>query len=194
MSQTETPKAEGAEERTEETRSFVRRVRTATRRKYTPEEKIRIVRQHQSQRVSRRGVAPCSPTTGTRDRCVRRRDCSGGFGSPNKRIRRSNVPDQRPRRTDRRLSAGRLAGAQGREQTEDDDCGSESRYVSCLSRFSANRAGYNIALRSRFPVTGSCRAGSLSWYVNVPAGAFRSVYYKRVLQPARGFGKLCTGF
>ena len=43
MSQTETPKAEGAEERTEETRSFVRRVRTATGRKYTPEEKIRIV-------------------------------------------------------------------------------------------------------------------------------------------------------
>ena len=29
MSQTEAPKAEGAEERTEETRSFVRRVRTA---------------------------------------------------------------------------------------------------------------------------------------------------------------------
>ena len=43
MSQTETPKAEGVEERTEETRSFVRRVRIATRRKYTPEEKIRIV-------------------------------------------------------------------------------------------------------------------------------------------------------
>ena len=43
MSQTETPKAEGAEERTEETRSSVRRVSTATRRKYTPEEKIRIV-------------------------------------------------------------------------------------------------------------------------------------------------------
>ena len=43
MSQTETPKAEGAEERTEEARSFVRRVRTATRSKYTPEEKIRIV-------------------------------------------------------------------------------------------------------------------------------------------------------
>ena len=43
MSQTETGKAEAAEERTEETRSFVRRVRTGTRRKYTPEEKIRIV-------------------------------------------------------------------------------------------------------------------------------------------------------
>ena len=43
MSQTETAKAEAADERTEETRSFVRRVRTATRRKYTPEEKFRIV-------------------------------------------------------------------------------------------------------------------------------------------------------
>ena len=43
MSQTEAAKAEAAEERTEEARSFVRRVRTATRRKYTPEEKIRIV-------------------------------------------------------------------------------------------------------------------------------------------------------
>ena len=43
MSQTETAKAEAAEERTEETRSFVRRVRTAARRKYTAEEKIRIV-------------------------------------------------------------------------------------------------------------------------------------------------------
>ena len=32
-----------AEERSEETRSFVRRVRSATRRKYSPEEKIRIV-------------------------------------------------------------------------------------------------------------------------------------------------------
>ena len=43
MSQTETAKAVAAEGRTEEARSFVRRVRTATRRKYTPEEKIRIV-------------------------------------------------------------------------------------------------------------------------------------------------------
>ena len=32
-----------AEQRTRETRSFVRQVRTATRRKYTPEEKTRIV-------------------------------------------------------------------------------------------------------------------------------------------------------
>ena len=43
MSQTEISKGEAAEERTEQTRSFVRRVRAVTRRKYTPEEKIRIV-------------------------------------------------------------------------------------------------------------------------------------------------------
>ena len=43
MSQSDSDKALAAEERTEETRSFVRRVRAATRRKYTPEEKIRIV-------------------------------------------------------------------------------------------------------------------------------------------------------
>ena len=43
MSQTETAKAVAAEERTEETRSFVQTVKAADRRKYTPEEKIRIV-------------------------------------------------------------------------------------------------------------------------------------------------------
>ena len=36
-------KTEQAEERTRETRSFIRSVRRSTRRKYTPEEKIRIV-------------------------------------------------------------------------------------------------------------------------------------------------------
>ena len=43
MTQTETAKAVAAEERAEETRSFVRTVKAAARRKYTPEEKIRIV-------------------------------------------------------------------------------------------------------------------------------------------------------
>ena len=43
MSQSDSDKALAAEERTEETRSFVIRVRTASCRKYTPEEKIRIV-------------------------------------------------------------------------------------------------------------------------------------------------------
>ena len=43
MSQSQVSKAEAAQERSEETRSFVRRVKEATRRRYTPEEKIRIV-------------------------------------------------------------------------------------------------------------------------------------------------------
>ena len=43
MVQTETGKATAADERTEATRSFVRTVKTAARRRYTPEEKIRIV-------------------------------------------------------------------------------------------------------------------------------------------------------
>ena len=43
MSQSETIKAKAAEERSEQTRTFVRTVKAATRRKYNPEEKIRIV-------------------------------------------------------------------------------------------------------------------------------------------------------
>ena len=42
MPEVEDP-ASQAEQRTQETRSFVRQVRAVTRRKYTPEEKIRIV-------------------------------------------------------------------------------------------------------------------------------------------------------
>ena len=43
MSQPDSDKAKIAERRTQETRSFMRQVRGTTRRKYTPEEKIRIV-------------------------------------------------------------------------------------------------------------------------------------------------------
>ena len=43
MSQSQISKATAAEERSEQTRSFVRTVKGATRRKYPPEEKIRIV-------------------------------------------------------------------------------------------------------------------------------------------------------
>ena len=43
MSQGDSDKALAAEERSQETKSFVRRVRSVTRRSYTPEEKIRIV-------------------------------------------------------------------------------------------------------------------------------------------------------
>ena len=43
MSQEQSTEAQQAEERTQDTRAFVRRIRTLTRRKYTPEEKIRVV-------------------------------------------------------------------------------------------------------------------------------------------------------
>ena len=66
MSQTETAKSVAAEERTEETRSFVRTVKAASRRKYTPEEKVRIVLEgfHREATVSdlcrREGIKPHS--------------------------------------------------------------------------------------------------------------------------------------
>jgi transposase len=43
MSQDNTEKTDSAESRTQQTRSFVQQVRAAARRKYTPEEKVRIV-------------------------------------------------------------------------------------------------------------------------------------------------------
>ena len=43
MSQENTDKTDAAEARTQQTRSFVQQVRVAARRKYTPEEKVRIV-------------------------------------------------------------------------------------------------------------------------------------------------------
>jgi transposase len=43
MSQGNKDKADAAEVRTQQTRSFVQQVRVAARRKYTPEEKVRIV-------------------------------------------------------------------------------------------------------------------------------------------------------
>jgi len=43
MSQENKDKADAAEARTEQTRGFMQQVRVAARRKYTPEEKVRIV-------------------------------------------------------------------------------------------------------------------------------------------------------
>ena len=43
MSQENKDKADTAEARTQQTRSFMHQARAATRRKYTPEEKVRIV-------------------------------------------------------------------------------------------------------------------------------------------------------
>ena len=43
MSQSQESKADAAQQWSEETRSFVRTVKATTRRRYTPEEKIRVV-------------------------------------------------------------------------------------------------------------------------------------------------------
>ncbi len=58
-----------AEERRQDTKRFVRQVRSATRRKYTPEEKIHIVLQGfraKSPSTSCAAVKASSPPTSTR--------------------------------------------------------------------------------------------------------------------------------
>ena len=66
MSQSEISKARAAEERSEQTRSFVRTVKAATRSKYSPEEKIRIVLEGYRREVTvndlcrREGIKPHS--------------------------------------------------------------------------------------------------------------------------------------
>ena len=73
MSQTETGKATAADERTEAARSFVRTVKAATRRKYTPEEKIRIVLEGFRREVTvsdlcrREGITPHSYYSWTKE-------------------------------------------------------------------------------------------------------------------------------
>ena len=73
MSQTITDKSQTAEARTQETRSFVRQVRSVTRRKYTPEEKIRIVLEGFRREVTvndlcrREGIKPHSYYAWTKD-------------------------------------------------------------------------------------------------------------------------------
>ena len=74
MSQLEVSKAEAAEERSEQTRSFVRTVKAAaTRRKYTPEEKVRIVLEGFRREVTvndlcrREGIKPYSYYSWTKE-------------------------------------------------------------------------------------------------------------------------------
>ena len=73
MSQLETDKALAAQGRSQETESFVRTVKAATRRKYTPEEKIRIVLEGFSREVTvndlcrREGIKPHSYYSWTKE-------------------------------------------------------------------------------------------------------------------------------
>ena len=73
MSKDSQDKADAAETRTQETRSFVQQVRLAARRKYTPEEKIRIVLEGFRREVSvrdlcrREGIKPGAYYAWTKD-------------------------------------------------------------------------------------------------------------------------------
>ena len=73
MSKDSQDKADAAETRTQETRSFVQQVRVAARRKYTPEEKIRIVLEGFRREVSvkdlcrREGIKPGAYYAWTKD-------------------------------------------------------------------------------------------------------------------------------
>jgi hypothetical protein len=60
-------KADAAEARTQETRGFIQQVRVATRRKYTPEEKVRIV------------LGGVSPRSGSQRTLPSRRYQAGGL-------------------------------------------------------------------------------------------------------------------
>ena len=73
MPQPDTDKALAAQERSQETKSFVHTVKAATRRKYTPEEKIRIVLEGFRREVTvndlcrREGVKPHSYYSWTKE-------------------------------------------------------------------------------------------------------------------------------
>jgi len=73
MSQGNQDKAEAAESRTQQTRSFVQQVRVAARRKYTPEEKVRIVLEGFRREVTvnelcrREGIKPAAYYAWTKD-------------------------------------------------------------------------------------------------------------------------------
>ena len=73
MSPSDTHKAAAAQERSRETESFVRTVKTATRRTYTPEEKIRIVLEGFRREVTvsdlcrREGIRPHSSYSWTKE-------------------------------------------------------------------------------------------------------------------------------
>jgi transposase len=73
VSQENSSKAEAAEARTQQTKGFVRQVRSAARRKYTPEEKVRIVLEGFRREVvvnelcRREGIKPAAYYAWTKD-------------------------------------------------------------------------------------------------------------------------------
>ena len=106
MSQTETTKAAASEDLTETTRSLVRTVKAAARRKYTPEEKIRIVLEGFRRETTisdlcrREGIKPHSYYSWTKE----------FMGAGKERPTRDSVRDA----TQQEVQALRRAGSRGR--------------------------------------------------------------------------------
>ena len=75
MSQEHKDKVDTAEARTQQTKSFMQQVRVASRRKYTPEEKVRIVLEGFRREVAvnelcrREGIKPGAYYAWTKDCC-----------------------------------------------------------------------------------------------------------------------------
>ena len=107
MTQSSVGKPEAAEERTEQTRSFVRRARAATRRKCTPEEKIRIVLQGFPREVTvndlcrREGIKPHSYYASTKEFM----EAGKEEAYPRYGARRDQAGDPRPQTGVRRAKA-----------------------------------------------------------------------------------------
>jgi len=97
MVQSDTSKSEQAEERYADTKSFVRQIRSATRRKYTSEEKIRIVlegfrRDSTVNELCRReGIKPNSFYAWTKDPSTRLR--TGFLEAGKQRLSRDTLRD-----------------------------------------------------------------------------------------------------
>ena len=107
MSQPDTDKALAAEKRSQETKSFVRTVKAATRRKYTPEEKIRIVLEGFRREVTvndlcrREGIKPHSYYSWTKEFME-----SGKVRAyPGQRARCQQAGDPSPQAGERRAKA-----------------------------------------------------------------------------------------
>ena len=97
MSQDNTAQAQVAETSAQETKTFIRQVRTRTRRKYAPEDKIRIVLEGSVGRspsvtsVGGRGSNRASSMPGPRNPWKRVKSVSPGIRSEMPPARRSNT-------------------------------------------------------------------------------------------------------
>jgi len=101
VSQDNTGQAQVAETSTQETRTFIRQVRTRTRRKYSPEDKIRIVLEGFRREVTvsdlcrREGSSRVSSMPGPKGPWKRVKSVSPGIRSEMPPARRSNTSSGR---------------------------------------------------------------------------------------------------